>query len=393
MKAIRVSILSSFLLLLPCNAASLVKTDSDEPAPQLQFIPDYGTTSEGSQAAVQQSTLLKVLSSKLDNPSQASLSRILKKTDHVRVLAGGEYNGKPLSKNILLDSRSAATIAELKQALLIDEDPESLGRDMCYGDPTLELMSGKRVLAVLGFHHGRSIRWDKSWKFDASLQDGRRLVEWFAANGIEGPKQAQEHEIKERRRGVADLQKWMMSMPDCLRPYLGEMLSPSMADILIFLPEPSPADELREDSRNRTHDSPRQKQLMAVLDESYKDQNDKVLALLQWYASGTGQWTGFPTYEELPAELLLGVPTKQIIEGLGAKDVSEPELEGAARFFASPTFRHAKPHDLTMLDTKLKKRLLEHCMKSSDDDKRKRAENAFGKASLMQSADNRADLQ
>lgn len=357
---------------------------------KLQFIPEHGSADRVTQGTMKVSSLLEVLRSRLPNPSQRSLDRMLAKADGVRVYAGGESNGRPLSDKILLETSRPEVLAELSKSLRIDEDPEGLGHDMCFGDPTIVLMSGKKRLAVIGFHHARAIRWDKSWKFDAPLKDGRLLVDWFYRNGIDGPKQAMEAELKEKRRTSADLQKWVMATPACLRPYLNAVVLPEMTQVLMFLPEPDPADELRDSRSPALEESPRQKQLMSVLDESYKDEHDKILALFQWYASGVGAWTGFPAYEELPAQLLLMLPTPKIIDGLNAKNVSEPELEGAARYFASRTFRLAKPRDISLLDDKLRQRLLEHCLKSSDKDKRNRAERAFSADPPLKSADNPA---
>jgi hypothetical protein len=375
-------------LLFACQCSACAMADPAKSA-TLQFIPEHGTAGGGRAGAIKPSALLKILRSPLANPTQKSLDRVLEKTDRVRVYAGGEFNGKPLTRKILMDSRRGDVLTELKKSLRIDENPDLLGHDMCYGDPTIELMSGKKRLAVLGFHHGRAIRFDKSWKFDGPLKDGWRLVQWFSRNGIDGPEQAMEAERKEIRKSSADLQKWMLATPECLRPFLQAILTPDMTNVLVFLPEPAPADSLAAEPHT-IHVSLRQKQLMSLLDSNFHDQHDKILALMQWYASGVGAWTGFPTYEELPAELLLTIPTRTIIEGLNCKNVSEPELEGAARFFAWRTFRVSKPQDLSLLDTKLKRRLLEHCLNSADMDKRKRAERAFSQTPPLAAADNRA---
>ena len=177
-------IITWLLLFINCTAA--VYAAPAEPS-ALQFIPDNGSTGRGTPGSMGSTALLKILLSRLDNPSQASLDLILQKTDRVRVFAGGECKGKPITRIILLDSKDPAILAALRDALCIEEDPDSLGHDMCFGDPTIELLSGNKRLAVLGFHHARAVRFDKAWKFDAALKDGWRLVEWFAANGIKEP--------------------------------------------------------------------------------------------------------------------------------------------------------------------------------------------------------------
>ncbi len=318
----------------------------------------------------------KVLSSELPDPSQASLNEVLAKTNRIRVFDGGASKGKLLSKKVLLDSTDSEVIGALSKALEIDE--ESPCQEMSIGGPSIELMHDKKRLALIVYQHGgNAIRWETNWHLDATLHYSRQLVDWFADAGIEGPKVAVEKELQEKRRTAADLQKWLMSMPSCLRPNIGMIVVPGMTDLLIY--SPLPVKKLPSTVVPITANE-RLKQIMSDLDGEFSDPHVKILALLQWYASGVGVWTGFPCYEELPAELLLTLPTQTIVEALHMKAVSEPEIEGAARYFASHLFRVSKPQDLKLLDQQLRTRLLEHCMKSEDQDKRYRAECAFNLA-------------
>lgn len=308
--------------------------------------------------------------------------------DHVKVYSGGEFNGKPLTDKVLFDSSDPKVIEALKQALAIEENAGSIGHDACYGDPTIEILEGRKRLAVFGFHHGENIRWDKGWRLDANLKDGPKLVDWFSANGVTGPQAALDAALKDKRRSAADLQKWSLSMPSCLRSYWGSILGTRNPDILIFAPDPSPSDHLRTPEPNMTHTTAEEKEMMSLLDGNFENKEFEALAVLQWYASGVGSWTGYPSYEDLPADLLLMMPTETIIKALDAKDVSEPELEGAARFFASRNFRSSKPQDISLLSESLRQRLYEHCMKSEDNDKRTRATRAYADSQTVKSADN-----
>lgn len=315
----------------------------------------------------------KILSSKLPDPTQSSLDEVLEKTNRIRIYDGGVAKGKILSKKVLLDSHDIETIKSLGKALSIDEDRPC--QEMSIGGPTIELMHDKKKLALLVYQHGgNAIRWENNWHLDAPLRSSRQLVDWFAERGITGPSVAIENELKDKRRTAADLQKWLMSMPACLRPSTGLIVVPGMTDLLIF--SPLPGKKLPNTAIPITADE-RIKHVMSELDAEFNDPHVKILALLQWYASGVGVWTGFPSYEEMPAELLLTIPTQTIIDALHMKTVSEPEIEGAARYFASQIFRVSRPQDLKLLDTQLRTTLLQHCMKSEDQDKRYRAECAF----------------
>ena len=340
---------------------------------QIQFSPGDGSTIGGT-SEVQTNNIHQVLS-KLPVPSQSALDTALNKANRVRIFEGGSLKGKPLTNTILLDSKDEKVRRELSKALKIDEDATSFCQQISLGGPTIELLHNNKRIAIITYHHDQVIRWEKQWRCDASLTYGRRLIDWFAENGVEGPKLVFEEGLKDKRRTSADLQKWMMSMPECLRPYWGLVVVPGMSDILIYSPLP---DKLTHNSNAvMIKNNPRLAKISSILDTEFTDSQVKILALLQWYASGVGAWTGFPSYEELPAELLLQIPSQQIIEALQQKNVSEPEFDGAARYFASHLFRVSKPHDLDLLDPSLKDKLLKQCLKSDDMDKRNRAESAF----------------
>lgn len=336
----------------------------------------FTTESGGAGGGIAVNVSKKFLNPKLPLPSQKSLDAISARISRVRVIAGGEINGKPLDKKVLLDSSDKKVLDELIACLKIEEDPKTFGHDMCYGDPTIEIYEANKRVAVLGFHHSRAIRWDKAWRFDGQLKDGRRFAEWFATNGVPGPKKERETALKEIRQSQADIRKWAQSMPDCLQNNWDDVIGDSMPGMLVFTPAPS-ADDLNQ-AAVPAKVNPKLTKLMSVLDNAYKDKASKVLALCQWFASGTGKWTGYPSYEQRPGELLLMIPTQQIIDALRKKDITAPELEGAARYFAWHDFRAEKPADFKLLDAEMKKKFLDITQKSKDRDKNSRGQLAFG---------------
>ncbi len=364
---------------------------SKNPANQLQFIPAFGSSTahkSGKKHQYQSSELLKALHSKLPVPDQASLEQLLGSANRLRIYAGGQSNGKPESKLILFDSKDPEILNSLLKALQIEDHADSFNQYLEPGDPTIELLKNNKRLAVLSFIHPDGLRWQRKWRFDSTLREPRQLIEWLASHKVDGPKQAFEEQVKDKRRSSADLQKWIMSMPECLRPYSNLIIAPAMTELLIYSPEPASTDELQA-AEKLNPKNPHLKKLMSVLDSNIENKNVKILGLLQWYASGTGKWTGFPVYEELPAELLLMIPTESIVSTLKTENVSEPELAGAARFFSWHEFRRTKPQDLQLLDQKLKETLLAQCLKSEDPDIRKRAKISFAGRQNLRSADNR----
>jgi hypothetical protein len=118
---------------------------------------------------------------------------------------------------------------------------------------------------------------------------------------------------------------------------------------------------------------PELKPLEAALEKQYPDTNERIRALLVWFGSGAGPWSGFPGYEEIAAKLLHKYPTTELIAAVENKNLTEEELEGTARILGSWT----PVPDHTPIPQELRRTLLEHCLRSSDEDKVARAKEAF----------------
>ena len=104
---------------------------------------------------------------------------------------------------------------------------------------------------------------------------------------------------------------------------------------------------------------------------------DRIRALLSWYGSGAGPWSGYPSHEAVAQELLFDFSTSEVIKAIQAGDVSEAQLEGASRFFADSNFGKQRPKDRARLPQYLRDRLLAHSLRSGDNDKVGRAKRAF----------------
>jgi hypothetical protein len=130
----------------------------------------------------------------------------------------------------------------------------------------------------------------------------------------------------------------------------------------------------------RTEFEPDLAPLRAALAKEFPDARQRILTLFAWYGSGAGTWSGFPGYEEIAEKLLLEYPTPDLVAAAETETLTEPQLEGAARLFGAWTFGQKRPADLEALPAALKKKLLDHSLKSTDKDKLGRARSAFGEA-------------
>lgn len=156
----------------------------------------------------------------------------------------------------------------------------------------------------------------------------------------------------ERARHYAEAEKrWRAAMPSSLGPHWSSMGS-------MPLPDVGP--------------------MRTTLAREMPEPGPRILALLEWYGTGAGPWSGFPAYEEIAENLLLTHSTSELLAAIEGRDLTPGQIEGVARLFAGWTFREQRPGDLSRLPADLRIRLLRHSLESEDEDKRKRAQSAFG---------------
>ncbi len=306
------------------------------------------------------------LESKESDPTQKKLDEMLKHVDKVSV---EELH----PKKEIFSTSDPKQISSFKDSLKISEDPQTFGHCMCYGDPQIYLYSGGKRIAHLSCQHGFAIRWNDGWKWDAVLKEGSLLTEWLAVNGAPQLKKSVEEDRLRAEESRRCLQKWLAAMPPCLKPAAKEILG-----------DGSGWNTFTPSGTSKGKANPEKTSIYAkywdALKAAYPHESDKVLALLNWFGSGAGPWSGFPSYESFPEGMLSELDTKTILQAVKSRDLSETQLEGTARYFGGWTFRSQKKADMHLVPNDLKKKLLEHSLKSTDKDKLERARSAFDAA-------------
>ena len=119
--------------------------------------------------------------------------------------------------------------------------------------------------------------------------------------------------------------------------------------------------------------------LREAVAREYPNTKQRILALLSLYGSGAGPWTGFPSYETAAETLLLDFKTPELVAAAQSGELTGRQLEGAARLFCGWAYSRYGPRDVDEVPPGLQKELLNYTLKSNDDDKIGRAEEAFGK--------------
>lgn len=318
-------------------------------------------------------TTAALLQSKLPNPSQYTLDAMLADVSRVKVFDRGMINDKPLETTELLDVTDPQTVARLCECLKIVEDPRSFGHCMCYGDLTMEFYAVQKRLAVIGFHHGISIRWN-AWKWDAKLQDPQCHLKWLADQGITAPLSEFREAQQQQYEAQQAWNRWVSAMPNCLKE-----LPPEIWKNMV-----------------KEHDL---KLATDALASAYPIVTDRLLTLFRWFGSGKGSWSGYPAYEMLAEQILLQYSVTDLVTALENAPLTEVELEGAARLFAGHAFQNRSENQVLMpeavgftnmaifiskrsdepaqIPIALRQQLLEHILTSSDVDKVDRAKKAF----------------
>jgi len=285
----------------------------------------------------------------------APLHVALQGATRLRVRSGGTCCRQPDEEKTLLDLRDQKQIAEVVQGIRINSN-ESVFTCMCCGDPTLEFYREDTLIVSLGFHSGKSLRWPNGkWAGDSLLsEDGANfLTKWLADHGVPGPKEEREESLRSKKEYVAAQEKWLKAMPDSLKPFWRNKGAP--------------------------FGSIQTQEMDAAITKQLPKQNTRILALLNWYGSGKGPWSGYPSYESVAEELLLLYRTEAILAAVEPAQLTEQQTEGLARLLGGWNFSRQRPNDRRLLPDELKARLLKHSLTSDDDDKQGRARKAFGK--------------
>lgn len=287
-------------------------------------------------------------------PTQASLDRALERATRARISVVPELGGQEL---LVVDEPAA--VRELARLLKI-VPPAAPFHCMCPGDQLVELSIPWRRDVAVTLHHGRSIRWQR-WGSDALLADGEALLRWLADHGVPAPLQAWQDDRRRADQDRLAWQAWRGAAPPALAAFVD---SPELASI------------------GNPEYPPRQLLLaLMALRAACPDERAAILALLDWYGSSGGPWSGFPSYQAVPEAMLLRHPTGALVEALGVEPLVPARAEGAARLFGSWWFGRLRPGEASSLPQGLRKTLMDHVSAHGDDDKRARLAHALATVS------------
>ena len=231
-----------------------------------------------------------------------ALMRHIDGSDRLRVRSGGTCHRDPSTEETLFEITGEDEIRELFEKLEID-DSDSGFHCMCCGEPSLELYRGDVLVATLGFHHGRSLRWSEGWPGDALLTEeaGDTICKFLAEHGVSEP--LQELEEKKAREGAAR-RLW--------KAYL-ELASEAFFEALS-------ADDA---------------ETAEVIEKEWPDADERAARLFALYGVRvTGAWRLSAGYDSLLQEGLLGeLEARAVLDLVAREDLPAEVMQGLTRWF------------------------------------------------------------
>jgi Leucine-rich repeat (LRR) protein len=284
-------------------------------------------------------------------PTNAMIQDVISRSDSVRVeLDPSSCEGRPCKDTILFETKARGEMSKLSKVLSIREGAEWI-MNACPEGVNIVFVRGKTTIATM-MATTELLVWRDYWDRDAYLEKPLELAKWLKARGApqlyEAYRQNQEWE-QANKKAIA---RWVQNIPEPLK---------------IFW-KPDAMESMLEDSYITV--------MMAALRSAYPDDQEAGLAILQWYGSGEGDWTGFNDREIIAYEIIRRFEVGTLVELAGRPELTDAQLEGATRFFATDTSR-------VLLPDKTRARLAAQGKKSPVEENRALAEKAFFESSPL----------
>lgn len=120
----------------------------------------------------------------LKGPSNRDFTSAVEASDKVVVRSGGLCHRRPEQEEVLFVLEGSKEIQQLVDAIQVRKLGFAL-RCMCCGNPTFEFHRNGENIASVGFHHGKSLRWN-GWSSDGMLtaKSSAEIISIFRRNGL-----------------------------------------------------------------------------------------------------------------------------------------------------------------------------------------------------------------
>lgn len=280
-------------------------------------------------------------------PQLDKLYELVRSADRIVVAYGSDGE-----KKVLFDSSQKTDLEEFLSALVL-EIPEEWRSSIC-ADPTVTLYKDGKEIVSIGDVSGREVK-TSVWDGNAVIEDQERWLRWFDERNMPMVRNERDQAVASEKKYAEEEARWYAAMP-------GGIKEPFEEQRYYLYGVPSP-------KLNKT--------VMSILEKEYPDKIERIAALLYWFGSGAGPWSGYPSYESIAEGYLLTFTTQDILAALNGRQLNDRHVEGASRLFAGWDFYRTRPQDLDLIPKAMKERFLDYALKSGDEDKIERVKAAF----------------
>lgn len=261
---------------------------------------------------------------KLPKPTNQELTKLFVGVDKVVIKDGGVYETRAMSEKIVLTISQADKIQKLNDFLQIDETNTGF-YCMCLGTYAIELYSNAEIKATIGFHHGDSIRYHY-WHGDAALAKSNELLNFLAEEGLTEPLADRKEQERSMEADRIVERKWLDIAPRCFQKYWKQICSQANNYFTALV-------------RDLTLEIP--------------DREDQIITLLQTFGETENFWTAYPSYEELPNDILKLYATEEIITAYVNSERNYKIRRGLGRYLCSFEFKKIRNKQLKYITTEV----------------------------------------
>lgn len=261
---------------------------------------------------------------KLPKPTNEELAKLFVGVDKIVIKDSGVYETKAMSEKIVLTISQADKIQKLNDFLQIDETNTGF-YCMCLGTYAIEFYSNTEIKATIGFHHGDSIRYHY-WHGDAALAKRNELLNFLAEQGLTEPLADRKEQERNLEADRAIERKWLDIAPGCFQKYWKQICS---------------------------HANNYFAALVSDLNLEIPNREDQIITLLQTFGQTENFWTAYPSYEELPNDILKLYATEEIIKAYVNSDRNYKLRRGLGRYLCSFEFKKIRNKQLKYITTEV----------------------------------------
>ncbi len=276
-----------------------------------------------------------------------SLRSAVQGTTRLRVRSGGTCHRRTEWEKTLAEITDTAEIDRFVNEIRIDEARSHFYCGCC-GDPTFEFYAGDRLLAMVGYHHGQSLRWaGGQWSTDALLTGSSQAftIAWLSQHGVDGPRQMREAGQKRQAEEERIENRYAELIPQQTLAAVSE------------------AQRSREISWSTDTSGVKRRQLMAEAFQKYEANavTSVALYLRVLGVRSSGSWSVYYEYDSVIVEHLLPrFKGPDLTQGATLALTDEEGTSGAARwFFGQDGWRNLDDSDREKILPQLAKRSLQ----------------------------------